>query len=111
MAISQTLISQAGPLPITVSFEPLSDASIVFILSGSVWTHNAGQLIGIELDIDGKKVGATQIFANAAATHMAVVSIAVSAQLDFGAHKITLSPLNAATVSDFNDNYQLTALY
>jgi hypothetical protein len=104
MAI-QIIISQAGPLPITVNFAAPSDAPTNLEIYGSVWSQSANNMIGIAIDLDGTKVGVAQIYSNGTATHRAVVPAYIPTNLGQGSHKLTLSASTAQTVSDFNDYY------
>src|SRR5215212_8823402 len=99
----QVIIDQAGPLPITVTFNSPSDAPLYLEVQGSVWTQQANQMIGIGIELDGQAVGTAQIFSNGNATHRAVVPAYISVKLAQGQHKLTLYPGTGATVSDFND--------
>jgi hypothetical protein len=104
MAI-QVIINQAGPLPITVSFNAPGNGPIYLEINGTVWSQQANQMIGIAVALDGHAVGKAQIFSNGTATHRAVVPANIPIQLTQGTHKLVLSPNNSATVSDFNDFY------
>ena len=108
----QVLLSQVGPLPITVNFNALSDAPVYLEVNGSVWTQTANNMIGIQVGIDGSVVGKAQIFSNTASTHRAVVPVYVPLQLKFGQHSLTLSAMpGSTTVSDFNDLYTAVLHY
>ena len=101
----QLLLSQKGPLPITVNFKAPSDAPIFLEVNGSVWTQTANTLIGIQVELDGVVLGVAQIFSNTAATHRAVVPAYFPVQLKYGVqHTLTLNvTAGSKTVSDFND--------
>jgi hypothetical protein len=108
----QVILSQPGPLPITLNFQALSDAPVYLEVNGSVWTQTANNMIGIQIAIDNGAVGKAQIFSNAPSTHRAVVPAYIPLQLAFGQHSITLSALpNTTTVSDFNDIYTAVLHY
>jgi hypothetical protein len=108
----QVILSQQGPLPITVNFKALSDAPVTLEVNGSVWTQTANNMIGIQVAIDGGAVGKAQLFSNASTTHRAVVPAYVPLQLAFGQHSITLSALpGTSTVSDQNDFYTAVLHY
>lgn len=104
MAI-QVIISKAGPLPITATFNAPGDAPIYLVVNGSVWTQSPNSMIGIAIQLDGQAVGTAQIFSNASATHRAVVPAYIPIKLRQGQHTLTLSPTAGATVSDLNDFY------
>lgn len=109
MAI-QVLISQVGPLPITAQFNAIGDSPMYIEVNGSVWTQTANVMTGIDIAIDGQKVGTANIFSNTPSTHRAVVPAYIPVKLSQGAHKITLSA-SANTVSDFNDLYTAVIHY
>lgn len=101
----QVIIDQAGPLPITVTFNAPGDEPMYLEVNGSVWSPDADQMIGIGIQLDGQPVGAAQIFSNGSATHRAVVPAYIPIQLSEGQHTLSLSGNSSATVSDFNDFY------
>ena len=111
----QVIINQAGPLPITATFEPVADEPMYLEVNGSVWSMNpnipANVMVGIGIDIDGKPVGAAQIFSNQNQIHRAVVPAYILIQLGFGQHKLTLRPSSSATKSDQNDFYTAVIHY
>src|SRR5713226_1405185 len=104
MAI-QVIISQAGPLPITATFNAPGDEPMYLEVNGSVWTQSLNNMIGIAIALDGRAVGTAQIFSNANATHRAVVPAYIAIQLGEGQHTLTLSASPGTTVSDYNDSY------
>ena len=107
----QVIVSQAGPLPIDISFNAPSDAPLILEVSGSVWTSVAGLMVGIGIVLDGNQIGAAQIFANAATTHLAVVPAYIPVQLSEGQHTLTLFRVSGETESDFNDFYNAVLHY
>lgn len=110
MAI-QIILSQVGPLPITVHFNAMGDGPACLEVNGSVWTQTANKMIGIAIALDGKAVGTAQIFSNANATHRAVVPAYIPIKLKQGQHTVTLSPMPGTTVSDFNDLFTAVIHY
>jgi hypothetical protein len=104
MAI-QVIINQAGPLPITATFNALGDDPMYLEINGSVWSQQANQMLGIAIELDGEAVGTAQIYSNGTATHRAVVPAYIAIQLGQGQHTLSLSSGTAATVSDLNDFY------
>jgi hypothetical protein len=102
----QIIISQAGPLPISATFNAPSDAPIVLEVTGSVWSEYANLMVGIGIDLDGNQIGTAQIFANPSTTHMAVVPAYITIQIaDEGQHTINLFRISGETESDTNDFY------
>lgn len=108
----QVILSQQGPLPITVNFNALSDAPVFLEVNGSIWTQSANSMIAIQIAIDGGAVGKAQIYSNTQATHRAVVPAYIPLQLAFGSHSLTLSAQpGTTTVSDSNDIYTAVLHY
>lgn len=102
----EVILSQPGPLPITINFKAPSDATAMLEVNGSIWTQSANSMIGIQIAVDGNAVGQAQIFSNGASTHRAVVPAFIPIQLGYGQHSITLSAQpGTSTVSDKNDFY------
>jgi hypothetical protein len=112
MADAQVIISQAGPLPITVTAEIESDGPSVLMLAGSVWSATADRMIGFTLFLDGQPtmIGAS-IFSNDPSQHRAVVPVTVPYTFTIGKHEFTLEPLSSDTVTDANDSFCVTVQY
>jgi hypothetical protein len=107
----QVLLSQKGPLPITVNFNAVGDSPMYLEVNGSVWTQSANNMIGIQIALDGNVLGTANIFSNAAATHRAVVPAYLPIKLQQGQHTLTLSAAAGTTVSDFNDFFTAVIHY
>ena len=110
MAI-QLIVNQAGPLPITATFQAPGDEPMYLEVNGSIWTQLENFMIGISIELDGQNLGAAQIFSNGGATHRAVVPAYIPIQLSEGQHTLTLFLNNAETVSDGNDIYTAVIHY
>jgi hypothetical protein len=106
----QPILQQAGPLPITTTFNSIGDSPMYIEVNGSVWTQTANVLIGIDIQIDGQAAGKAQVFSNAGSTHRPVVGTYIQVKLGQGQHKLTLTA-SANTVSDFNDRYTAVIHY
>ena len=111
MAILSILNQVKGPLPIHSNFKAPSDGPACLVLSGSVWSATANQMIGVQLELDGKVIGSATIFSNGASTHRAVVPSYIPVTLSIGPHTLTLLPLNSSTTSDYNDWFDVILLY
>ncbi len=111
MGMLSILNQQKGPLPIQASFKAPSDGPVYLVLSGSVWSASANQMIGVQLELDGNVIGSASIYSNGASTHRAVVPTYVNVTLPFGQHTITLVPLNSSTTSDANDFFDVILQY
>lgn len=110
MAI-QVILSQAGPLPISATFESPSDDTLYLEVNGSVWTQVVGEMIGIAITLDGTLVGTAQIYSNGNATHRSVVPAYISVQLGEGPHTLQLTAGAGGTVSDINDLFTAVLHY
>lgn len=110
------VVNQQGPLPIKVNMAPEITGPATLVVAGSVWSGTANQMIGIVVEVDGTIVGKATIFSNGASTHRAVVPIHIPISLDKEwtsgppSYELTLAPLNAATVSDVNDNFNVSLI-
>ncbi len=111
MPIQVILNQQKGPLPLTASFKAPTDGPSCLVVSGSVWTQTANQKLGIQVSLDGKPIGSASIFSNAPTTHRAVVPTYIPLNLTFGPHQLVLSAETSATVSDFNDFFDVVLEY
>lgn len=110
MAI-QVIISQAGPLPITVPFNAPGDEPMYLEINGSVWAPAAGQMIGIAAELNGTVLGQAQIFSNGSTTHRAVVPAYFDLRFSDGPQSLTLTVANSNTTSDSNDFYNAVLHY
>lgn len=112
MSMMQILLQSNGPLPLSAPFKAPASGPATLHLTGSVWTQTAGSAIGITVSIDGAPVGSAWIYANAAASHMAVVPVFMPITLpdSTGPHTVTISSINSATATDRNDNFQVALL-
>lgn len=106
----QVILQQAGPLPITATFNAIGDSPMYLEVNGSVWTQTPNVMIGIDIQIDGQAAGKAIIFSNGSSTHRAVVPAYIPVKLDPEPHKLTLSA-SANTVSDFNDYFTAVIHY
>ena len=106
----QLILQQAGPLPITATFNSIGDSQMYLEVNGSVWTMNQNVMTGIDIQVDGKSVGKAMIFSNGASTHRAVVPAYIPVTLGPGPHKLTLAA-SGNTVSDSNDNFTAVIHY
>jgi hypothetical protein len=111
MPVMSILNQAKGGLPVSVSFDAPTDGPACLMVAGSVWAGTPNQLIGVSLELDGTVIGSSMIYSNLNTTHRATVPSFIPVKLTFGSHKITLVALNAATVSDYNDFYDVVLLY
>ena len=106
----QLILQQAGPLPITATFNSIGDSPMYLEVNGSVWTQTPNVMIGIDVQLDGKAVGRATVYSNGPSTHRPVVPVYIPVTLTPGPHKLTLSA-SANTVSDSNDCYTTVIHY
>jgi len=106
----QLILQQAGPLPITATFNAIGDSEMYLEVNGSVWTQTTNVMTGIVIQIDGQTVGKALIYSNGSSTHRAVVPAYIPVTLGPGPHKLTLSA-GPNTVSDSNDNFTAVIHY
>ena len=108
----QVIVSQKGPLPITVNFNAPGDSPMYLEVNGSVWTTTANSMIGIQVQLDGVNLGVAQIFSNTQSTHRAVVPGYFPIKLAYGKqHTLVLSASSGTTTSDFNDFFTAVIHY
>jgi hypothetical protein len=106
----QVILQQAGPLPITATFNAIGDSPMYVEVNGSVWTQTTNVMIGIDIQIDGQALGKAMIYSNGNTTHRTVVPAYIQVKLAQGPHKLTLAP-SANTVSDSNDRFTAVIHY
>lgn len=111
MPILPVIQHAKGPLPLKMQFNAPTDGASVLVVTGSVWSSQANQLIGAGVELDGTLIGEAVIFSNGASTHRALIPAYIPVQLTFGAHTLTLAPLNSATTSDSNDFFNVVLAY
>lgn len=107
MANLQIVISQNGPVPISVQFDAQADGPLTFFLSGSAWSNQPGQWVGVAMELDGVPIGSAAVFCNEATSHRALVATLSVANVTFGQHNLTLLPTSQNTVTDVNDFFQV----
>lgn len=106
----QLILQQAGPLPITTTFNAVSDAEMYLEVNGSVWATYENVIAGIEIWLDGKPLTRALIFSNAPATHRTVVPAYIPVTLAPGPHTLKLAT-STSGVSDSNDFYTAVLHY
>jgi hypothetical protein len=111
MPVMSILNQAKGGLPVSASFTAPLDGPACLVVSGSVWSAVANQMIGVGVELDGKAIGSASIYSNLNTTHRAVVPSYIPINLTFGTHKITLGPSTPTTTSDLNDLYDVVLIY
>ena len=107
----QIILSQKGPLPIELTFYAITNGPVTMEVSGSVWSNEPKHLVGIAVILDNHQLGAAQIYANAASTHLAVVPAYFPLQMELGPHTIYLARLTGESMGDENDLYNVVLHY
>src|SRR5919108_4082359 len=105
------VIAQNGPLPINTTATIETDAPTIITLAGSLWSPQGQNQIGIRLKIDGNPVQAASVFANPAATHLALVPMIFQYTFPWTQnqqHEFLLDYLTSGTTSDENDWFLVT---
>ncbi len=110
---AEIIINQQGPLPITTTITTASDGPAMLVVAGSVWSQSANNEIGINVVLEGERVGVASIYSNGASTHRAVVPAYIPITLDKQwpspteppTYTVELVASTPATVSDSNDSF------
>ncbi len=110
MAI-QVIVNQGGPLPITATFNALTDEPMYLEVNGSVWCEYADSMIKIGIDVDGQNVGSAQIYSDGGTTHRTVVPAYIPIQLSQGQHTLSLYLSSDEAESDDKDFYTAVIHY
>ncbi len=111
MATAQTIISGVGPLPLSKQFTPDGDGDVLIFVSGSAWSGNADQSIGINVLLDGQAIWTSYVFTNEKSSHKALVPVFIPQSLTSSIHTITLEAMDSGTTTDSNDNFNVTIIY
>ena len=107
----QTVIAQNGPLPITATFSAESDAEMVMVVSGSVWSSAPGQWGGVQIMLDGNVIGEAAVFFNEANSHRAFITTLIPVTVAFGQHTVDLALVTNNTMIDANDWLNVYLMY
>jgi len=111
---STIVINQVGPLPITSGSFTTSGGTLLVYYSGSGYADFFGSLngmIGMTVAIDGGFIDNTAIYANNAGMHLAFVAKQwVLTGIPAGTHTISLTAMNAKTLSDSQDIYYVSVV-
>ena len=108
---AQVIVRQAGPLPITIGFNPPGDGPMCLEVNGSVYSKSANTMIGIAVQLNQTFLGTAQIYSNGALTHRAVVTSYFPVVIPQGENFLTLSFSTTTTTSDSNDFFTVVLHY
>jgi len=109
--MSQVIINQAGPLPISMRVKWPTSAPVLVAVSGSAWTQKANTTLAVELSIHATNQGTLQQFANVATTHLAFPTMFLVVNGEIGDATVTLTAANDSTVTDQNDHFSVALIY
>jgi hypothetical protein len=102
------VINGLGPMPITSASFTTSGGTLILFYSGSGYSNVSGALIGMAVTLDGSPVDQTGVYANQSLFHLAFVAKQwVVTGIAAGPHTITISAMNAHTLTDGNDIFQV----
>lgn len=113
MPNSTVLFDGPGPLPVKAVFQAPTDGPVAFVVTGTAYTNSAANAIGIQLYLDGSLLGEPALcWANENNNHQAVrMTFTPYEGLSEGDHTIQVAIALDPTVTDVNDNFQVTLLY
>jgi hypothetical protein len=109
--MSQVIINQVGPLPITAPISWPSDRNVLVSVSGSAFTQQANTPLSVKLSIHSTTIGNLQLFANSAGTHMVLPAAFYDVNGEFGETSVVLSAANGTTLTDKNDLFTVALIY
>lgn len=109
--MSQVIINQTGPLPITAPVTWPSDRTVLVSASGSAFTQQAGTQLNVKVQIHSTTIGTLQLTANAAGTHMVLPAAFFDINGEFGETSIVLVAGNGTTLTDKNDLFTVALIY
>ncbi len=111
--IFQLFNSQPGGLPtsgLTSGQFITGGGTLLIIASGSGWSHSANTIIGMDIQIDGSRIGEVKTFTNEAGSHKAFIcNPLVKGGIAAGSHTVTLVPITGTNTDSF-DWFNVTVL-
>lgn len=111
MALVQVVFQGPGPLPVEAKFNAEGDGVVVFYLAATAYSTTAGNLLTVELVVDGEVIGAASTYTNEAESHKAILPIFIPYPLTAGTHIISLQVNGENVVADGNDYFNVTVFY
>jgi len=98
-----------GALPKEGTYNKRRGGTLIVSAAGSGFSDTENKTIGMEVFVNGNKVGTAQVYTNEKLSHKAFVpAFAVVNNVRKGPVKIELKPLNADTKTDQNDFFRVT---
>ena len=106
---AKEVINTNGALPKEGTYNKRRGGTLIVSAAGSGWSSTKDQLIGMDVFVNGNKVGTAQVWTNEADSHKAFVpAFEVVNKVPKGPVKIELKPLNPDTKTDQNDFFRVT---
>jgi hypothetical protein len=106
------IIQQSGPLPITVQFKAPLDGPALLVVTGSLWTTSANNMMQLNVIFDAQQVGTGQLFSNGNSTHRALPTVFANIKVSYGkVHTLELTGSGTSVVSDINDPFYAALLF
>lgn len=109
--MSQVIINQAGPLPISAKVTWPSDRTVLVAVTGSAFTKQPSALMAVNLHIASTLMGTLNMGINAAGTHMALPTGYFAPAGVIGDTTVELTAANGSTLTDSNDIFTVSLIY
>jgi hypothetical protein len=109
--MSQVIINQVGPLPITAPVSWPSDRAVLVSVSGSAFAQQPNTPLAVKLTIHSTTIGTLRLMSNPAGTHLVLPAGFFDVNGGFGETAITLSAANGTTLTDKNDLFTVALIY
>jgi hypothetical protein len=106
---AKEVINTNGALPKEGTYNKRRGGTLIVSAAGSGFSDTENKTIGMEVFVNGTKVGTAQVYTNEKLSHKAFVpTFAVVNGVPKGPVKIELKALNADTKTDQNDFFRVT---
>ena len=106
---AKEVINTNGALPKEGTYQKRRGGTLIVSAAGSGFSDTENKTIGMEVFVNGNKVGTAQVYTNEKLSHKAFVpAFAVVNKVPKGPVKIELKALNADTKTDQNDFFRVT---
>jgi hypothetical protein len=106
---AKEVIANSGALPKEGTYNKRRGGTLLVSAAGSGFSDTENKTIGMEVFVNGNKVGTAQVYTNEKLSHKAFVpAFAVVNNVRKGPVKIELKALNADTKTDQNDFFRVT---
>jgi len=109
--MSQVIINQVGPLPISTRVNWPSDRAVLVSVSGSAFTKQPGTTLAVSLHIAGTLMGTLQLMSNPAGTHFVLPDGFFLPAGVIGDTPMVLAAANGTTLTDDTDLFTVALIY